>query len=66
MAPLITEISQLKPLVRATGLLIQDAWDIEDRRLGLLFECAWEPEHGLAVKFENEVIEEVGFQDVVL
>jgi hypothetical protein len=32
----------------------------------MLFECTWEEEHGLAVKFENEKVVEVGYQDIVL
>ncbi|WP_425557580.1 DUF6985 domain-containing protein [Herbaspirillum huttiense] len=34
--------------------------------VGVLFQCTWEPELGLAVKFVNEEVEEVGTQDIVL
>jgi hypothetical protein len=33
---------------------------------GLLFECTWEEEHGLAVKWEAGKITEVGYQDIVI
>ncbi len=33
---------------------------------GLLFKPSWEVERGLAVKFENNQVVEVGFQDIIL
>jgi hypothetical protein len=33
---------------------------------GILCQCTWEEERGLAVKFENGKIVSVGFQDIVL
>lgn len=33
---------------------------------GLLCQCTWEEEHGLAVKYEDGKVVEVGFQDIVL
>lgn len=38
----------------------------DKRRLGALFESPLEPEHGLAVVFENERVAEVGLQDIAL
>jgi hypothetical protein len=35
------------------------------RTVGLLFESKWESSLGVAVKFENENLSEVGFQDIV-
>ncbi|WP_407665834.1 DUF6985 domain-containing protein [Mycolicibacterium aubagnense] len=34
--------------------------------IGLLFDCTWEPELGVAVKFVDETVAEVGPQDIVL
>lgn len=65
-APLITEIIQLKSLVHVVTLMIKRSNDIEDRVVALLFDCSWEPELGLAVQFESEIIELVGIQDLVL
>lgn len=36
------------------------------REIGFLGECSWEPEHGLGIRFINEIITEVGFQDILL
>lgn len=33
---------------------------------GILCQCTWEEEHGLAVRFEDGKVAEVGFQDIVL
>ena len=33
---------------------------------GILCQCTWEEERGLAVKYENEKLVDVGFQDIVL
>nr|WP_198985034.1 hypothetical protein [Herbaspirillum sp. ASV7] len=64
--PKIKTPSQLKSLVKPTEIVIQQSFGSEERVVGLLFQCTWEPELGLAVKIVNEEIEEVGTQDIVL
>ena len=49
-----------------TEIVVQQSFGAEERVIGLLFRCTWEPELGLAVKIVNEEIEEVGTQDIVL
>ena len=66
MAPNIDGLDQLVPLIKPTELIVQQSFSSGDRIVGLLFTCSWEPELGLAVKFVNELIEEVGTQDIVL
>ena len=66
LAPLISQPAELASLIEATDIIIQRTYDSEDRVVGLLFSCSWDPELGLAVKFLNEEIEEVGPQDIVL
>ncbi|MBS0361126.1 MAG: hypothetical protein JSR98_07075 [Proteobacteria bacterium] len=66
IAPFITEPSQLASLVTPTELLIQETFGSNRRVVGLLFDCRWDPSLGLAVKFVDETIEEVGPQDIVL
>lgn len=66
IAPLITAPDQLASLVRPTELLIQETFGSNRRVVGLLFDCRWDPSLGLAVKFVDETIEEVGPQDIVL
>lgn len=57
---------QLRHLVVPTQLIIRRVRNDGNRRIGLLFDCTWDDEHGLAIKFENEKIVEVGLQDIVL
>ena len=64
--PSISSKEGLEPLIQAISLLID--YDFQDgmRRIGLLFECTWEPEHGVGVSIINEKISKVGFQDIML
>ncbi|QQZ59711.1 hypothetical protein JI735_24325 [Paenibacillus sonchi] len=66
MAPVISSKEELSKLIEPKRLLFPMVFDERVRQVGLLLECTWEPEHGLAVKFEDEKIVEVGYQDIVL
>jgi hypothetical protein len=65
-APEIDEISQLRTLIDPTETIIQQSFGEDERIVGLLFDCSWDPSLGLAVKFVNERLDEVGVQDIVL
>ncbi|MEE2732929.1 MAG: hypothetical protein VYA55_19065 [Pseudomonadota bacterium] len=62
-APLIENASQLTQLITPTGICIGELEPSEEA-VGLLFECVWEPEHGLGVLLMNWSVAEVGHQDV--
>lgn len=66
IAPIIENKEELGNLVEPTQLIIRRVRNNGIRRLGLLFDCTWNIEHGLAVKIEDEEVVEVGFQDIVL
>ena len=66
LAPIITTPGQIKPLVSPTQIIFQQSFTSGKRIVGLLFNCSWAPELGLAVKFIDELIVEVGPQDIVL
>ncbi|MFC2706458.1 MAG: DUF6985 domain-containing protein [Olsenella profusa] len=38
----------------------------KERTVALMCDCRFEPEHGLALVFENEKLKEVGTQDIIL
>ena len=40
--------------------------DPEPRVVSLLCEYRFDPEHGIALRFENEQLTEIGFQDIAL
>ena len=66
MAPIISTKNEIATIVEPKQLIFPMVFDKDMKQVGLLLECTWEPEHGLAVKFEDEEIVEVGFQDIVL
>ncbi|UOB64826.1 DUF6985 domain-containing protein, partial [Bacillus thuringiensis] len=65
IAPIITTIQELGKLVEPVGLIILPDFEDGIRRVGLIFNCTWE-EDGVGVKFENEQVVEVGYQDIVI
>lgn len=65
-APLITDVSEIKLLVKFEAVNLPYSFFENERVIGILFKSTWEREHGVAVKIINEEIVEVGFQDIVL
>jgi hypothetical protein len=62
--PIIKSAKELYRLMETEGVTFPYA-----RRhptFGLLFQCSWEEEHGLAVKYVDEKLVEIGFQDIIL
>lgn len=66
LVPIVEDKEKMASLVTPTELVIRRVRKNGVRRVGLLFDCTWEVEHGLGVKIEDEKITEVGFQDIVL
>ena len=65
-APIISGREEVAKLVELTQIIFPYSFGKDIKRVGLLLNCTWEPEHGLAVKFVNEEIVKVGYQDIVL
>ncbi|CPX14671.1 DUF6985 domain-containing protein [Mycobacteroides abscessus] len=65
LMPIIEGKQEIPRLVKPTDFFVQLAFSA-DRVIGLLYDCTWDADLGLAVKFVNEAIEEVGPQDIVL
>jgi len=66
LAPVLGDTQALARLVRPKEIIFQESYKPDQRVVGLLFDCSWEPELGLAVKFVNEAVDEVGPQDIVI
>jgi hypothetical protein len=62
--PIIESVKDVFPLVEPEAVYFPYAHRVPT--IGLLCQCTWEEEHGLAVKYENGKIVKVGFQDIVL
>ncbi|WP_411909115.1 DUF6985 domain-containing protein [Bacillus sp. RAR_GA_16] len=65
-SPQFHSIKDLTKIVNPTELIVRRVREHGKRRLGLLFEAKWDIENGVGVKIENEVVKEVGYQDIVL
>jgi hypothetical protein len=65
-APIVSSNEEIGNLAELTQIIFPYSFGKETRKVGLLLNCTWEPEHGLAVKFVNEEITKVGYQDIVL
>lgn len=66
LMPIINGKQGLSRTVTPTTLFIVEPLLSDDRVIGLLYNCTWAPELGLAVKIVNESIDEVGPQNIVL
>ena len=66
LAPVIINEKELANLIELKELVFLRSRGKDVRKVGILYECTWEEEHGLAVKFENENVIDVGYQDIVL
>jgi flagellar motility protein MotE (MotC chaperone) len=65
IAPEIDSISDLRKLVKPTELIVRRVRS-KGRRLGLLCDASWNIEDGLGIRIEDEIVEEVGYQDSIL
>lgn len=66
-APEISSADELTRLVTLTELIVQQSYATPPERIiGLIFDCTWDQSLGLAVKFVDEQLSEVGTQDIVL
>ena len=65
-SPLFHSIKDLTKIVNPTELIVRRVREHGKRGLGLLCEAKWDIENGVGVKIENEVVKEVGYQDIVL
>ncbi|MCU0293407.1 MAG: hypothetical protein MUF10_15700 [Thermoanaerobaculaceae bacterium] len=65
-APVVTTLAELGAIITPTYLLVPRTSRLDQRVVGLICECTWDPSVGLGVRFLNEAVAEVGAQDVVL
>lgn len=66
VAPSVGQVRDLRRIVRLDSLFFPEDFGSGRRVVGLLADCSWEPSLGLAVRFEDEQVVEVGPQDIVL
>ena len=66
IAPKLDSLTGLAELVKPTEFIVRRLRKNGKRRLGLLCDVSWDSENGLGIRIEDEVVEEVGYQDIVL
>lgn len=66
-APLVSTIEEVGLLVKPTTVYVPISFsEPKERVIGLLFDCTWDTSLGLAAKFVDGCLREVGVQDIVL
>ena len=66
LAPIVKTQNDLNNLIEPKQLLFPTVFGSDIREFGILCECTWEVEHGLAIKYQNEEIVEIGDQDIII
>lgn len=62
--PIVSSSDELAKLIELESVLFPYVRPAPT--FGLVANCTWEPEHGVAVKFVDGDVEEVGFQDIII
>ena len=64
--PEVSSSEEILNMITLIGITIPDQDDYDEDAVSLIFDCTWEEEHGLGIRFIGEDIVEVGFQDIAL
>ncbi|KOP82905.1 DUF6985 domain-containing protein [Cytobacillus solani] len=62
-APFLKNKNEIGSLLTDMGIFIADREEAGLRKMGITFECSWEPGHGLGILLKNEEIAAVGTID---
>lgn len=64
--PQIETTNQLLEMITLVGIVVPYGDIYEERDIGIIFDCTWDPENGLGLRLLNEKVTEVGYQDVAI
>ncbi len=64
-APIITEVGQLKDLLSWGGVTIR-LFEACGKSFGLVYDCSWDEDNGVGVKFVDGLVVEVGPQYILV
>jgi hypothetical protein len=65
VAPLIQDPVALGSIVRPKEVVVRESFGEPDRVVGISFDCTWDPDLGIAVKFVNEQLNDFGTQHIL-
>lgn len=66
MMPIVSDINGLKDLVFLDNILVLDPDIYGEKKMGFLFDCTWDPGHGLGVELTDNKVTAVDNQDILL
>lgn len=66
LAPIVSNEHDFAKLVTPTDIFFPRVMRKSKTLFAILFDCTWDPSHGLAVVFKNGEVSEVGEQDIIL
>lgn len=64
--PLVETTDKILEMISLDGIVVSYAGIYEGRAMGILFKCTWDMENGLGLRLLDEVVTEVGYQDVAI
>ena len=63
--PPVEQPSDILGMISLDLMVIPDDGIYEGRCVCLAFSCSWDDENGMGIRFLNEKIDEIGYQDIV-
>lgn len=64
--PFVETTDKILEMISLDGIVVSYAGIYEGRAMGILFKCTWDMENGLGLRLLDEVVTEVGYQDVAI
>ncbi len=62
--PNIHHVDDIVRLIQIDALVIPVSGIYEERCVNLALSCIWDEENGLGIRFINEMIDDIGYQDI--
>ena len=62
--PPLDKTSEVLKLISLDMMVIPEEGIFDGRCVCLAFSCSWDEENGLGIRFINEAVDEIGFQDL--
>lgn len=62
--PDLHHIDDIIRLIQIEALIIPVSGIYEEKCVNLALSCTWDEENGVGIRFLNEMIDEIGYQDI--
>ncbi|PFH68228.1 DUF6985 domain-containing protein [Bacillus nitratireducens] len=64
--PLVETTDQILEMIDLDGIVVPYGDLCEGRGIRFTFNCTWDTENGLGIRMLNEIVTEVGYQDIAI